>query len=155
MIEKMNCRYGSKAWELLEELKRPPGAYSITSKRTYDAFQGTELKEILDNHNIDTLIIGGVMTNLVGLSFLLLSLLKTVLVEISNYTAQQKINMQCCETTARSAFTKNFNVIFLSDGTATATAEMHQASLLNLSYGFATIMDCEEAKEWVVRNNFE
>jgi isochorismate hydrolase len=67
------------------------------------------------------LIIGGVMTNL------------------------------CCETTARSAFTKNFSVVFLSDGTATADEAMHRASLLNLGYGFARVMTCEECEGWVGR----
>ena len=45
----------------------------------------------------------------------------------------------CCETTARSAFVKDYDVIFLSDGTATASKEMHNATLLNLvcsSYAF-------------------
>lgn len=51
----------------------------------------------------------------------------------------------CCETTARSAFTTNFHVLFLSDGTATDSREMHNASLLNLGYGFATILNCAEA----------
>jgi len=55
----------------------------------------------------------------------------------------------CCETTARSAFVKNFDVIFLSDCTgtsaiswcaelltfvcpATSTLEMHNATLSNV-----------------------
>lgn len=44
-----------------------------------------------------------------------------------------------------SAFTKNFNVLFLSDGTATATKQLHAASLLNLGYGFARVLTCAEA----------
>lgn len=38
----------------------------------------------------------------------------------------------CSETTARSAFVRDFDVIFLSDGNATLTPEMHEATLLNL-----------------------
>jgi isochorismate hydrolase len=46
----------------------------------------------------------------------------------------------CCETTARSAFCKNYNVLFIGDGCATATDEMHKMSLINLSYGFARVI---------------
>lgn len=46
---------------------------------------------------------------------------------------------------ARSAFTKNYQVLFLSDGTATASKAMHDASLLNLGYGFARIHTCAKA----------
>jgi hypothetical protein len=38
-------------------------------------------------------------------------------------------------------------VIFLSDGTATANKKMHDATLLNLGYGFARILSCAEASE--------
>jgi nicotinamidase-related amidase len=114
-----SIRHGSPAWQLLPELHREPGDHVITSKRTYDAFQGTELQERLQRHGCDTVIIGGVMTNL------------------------------CCETTARSAFTKNYQVLFLSDGTATASKAMHDASLLNLGYGFARIHTCAEAAQLV------
>jgi isochorismate hydrolase len=50
----------------------------------------------------------------------------------------------CCETTARDAFVNDFRVFFLSDGTATVGQEMHEASLRNLEYGFATLLMCEE-----------
>lgn len=41
---------------------------------------------------------------------------------------------------------RNFSVLFLSDGTATTTPEMHAASLLNLRYGFARLLTCAEAE---------
>ena len=43
----------------------------------------------------------------------------------------------CCETTARSAFVRGFEVFFTVDGTASYTADFHRASLLNLAHGFA------------------
>jgi ureidoacrylate peracid hydrolase len=58
-------------------------------KPRYGAFQGTDLELVLRHRNIDTLIIGGIATNV------------------------------CCETTAREAAMRDFKVIFLSDGTAT------------------------------------
>ena len=45
----------------------------------------------------------------------------------------------CCETTARSAFVRGLNVLFPVDTTAAKNINFHVASLINLSYGFATI----------------
>ncbi|MCP4152595.1 MAG: isochorismatase family protein, partial [bacterium] len=44
----------------------------------------------------------------------------------------------CCETTARSAFVRNFEVYFTIDATATYNREFHKSTLLNLSHGFAS-----------------
>jgi nicotinamidase-related amidase len=76
-------------------------------KHQYDAFYDTALEEILHEKNIGQLVISGVMTNV------------------------------CCETTARSAFVRGFEVFFTIDGTATYSEEHHIATLTNLSYGFA------------------
>ncbi len=86
----------------------------IVSKNRYSAFHGTELQEILKQHNVNQLVITGVMTNL------------------------------CCETTAREAFMNDYLVYFCLDGTATATEDMHVASIQNLAYGFAYIVTAEE-----------
>ena len=76
-------------------------------KTQYDAFHHTELEGTLHNFDITQVIICGVMTHL------------------------------CCETTARSAFMRGFEVFFTVDGTATYNEELHRASLLTLSHGFA------------------
>ena len=64
------CRYGSDSWKFLKKLYLPAtsnkNVHFITTKRTYDAFHGTELPEILENAQVDSLIISGVMTNLVA-----------------------------------------------------------------------------------------
>jgi isochorismate hydrolase len=86
---------------------------TIIKKDRYSAFYKTDLEQLLREKNIKDLIIGGVMTNL------------------------------CCETTARDAFVRDFRVFFLADGTSTATADFHLATLKNLSYGFATLMTCD------------
>ena len=88
---------------------------TIIKKDRYSAFYKTNLEEVLRTKGIKDLVIGGVMTNL------------------------------CCETTARDAFVRDFRVFFLADGTATATADFHLATLKNLAYGFATLMTCEQA----------
>jgi ureidoacrylate peracid hydrolase len=61
----------------------------MVSKPRYSAFYGTDLEAILRSKGIDTLIISGTVTNV------------------------------CCDSTARDAFSRDYKVIFLSDGTAT------------------------------------
>jgi len=50
----------------------------------------------------------------------------------------------CCETTARSAFMRGFDVFFAIDGTATYTEALHRAALLNLAHGFTLPVLTEE-----------
>jgi len=50
----------------------------------------------------------------------------------------------CCETTARSAFVKGFEVVFVIDGTATYNKDFYISTLLNLSHGFAIPVLTEE-----------
>ena len=82
---------------------------NLIEKSQYDAFLNTGLEKLLKEKGIKQVVIGGVMTHL------------------------------CCETTARSAFMRGFEVFFLVDGTATYNESFHQASLINLSHGFAEI----------------
>ncbi|KAL6903464.1 hypothetical protein ACP4OV_004277 [Aristida adscensionis] len=49
----------------------------------------------------------------------------------------------CCETTARDAFVRGFRVFFSADATATASRELHEATLANMAYGFAYLVDCK------------
>ncbi|UCG31333.1 MAG: cysteine hydrolase [candidate division WOR-3 bacterium] len=83
---------------------------SIVIKHQYDGFLNTDLERILREKEVRQVVVCGVLTNL------------------------------CCETTARSAFMRGFEVYFVKDGTATFSDEMHEAALLNLSYGFATLV---------------
>ncbi|WOL09814.1 nicotinamidase 2-like [Canna indica] len=84
----------------------------VLEKNTYSAFAGTGLEETLRAMGIEEVIVTGVMTNL------------------------------CCETTAREAFVKGFRVFFSTDATATANKELHEATLKNMAYGFAYLVDC-------------
>jgi isochorismate hydrolase len=87
---------------------------TIIKKDRYSSFHRTDLERMLREKNIEDLIIGGVMTNL------------------------------CCETTARDAFVRDFRVFFLVDCTSTANGDFHLATLKNLSYGFATLITCDQ-----------
>lgn len=80
----------------------------VICKSQYDAFYRTILEETLRDKEVSQVVISGVMAHL------------------------------CCETTARSAFVRGFEVFFLVDGTATYNESFHRAALLNLSHGFAT-----------------
>jgi nicotinamidase-related amidase len=96
---------------------RPRDGERVIVKCRYSAFAGTPLEMILRSLGVEDLIVGGVMTNL------------------------------CCETTARDAFNRDFNVFFLGDGTATANRELHDSSLKNISYGFGRVLGVSEALE--------
>lgn len=79
----------------------------IINKSQYDAFYETELNNILTKNGVKRIVITGVMTHL------------------------------CCETTARTAFVKGYEVFFPVNGTAAYNEKFHLASLANLSHGFA------------------
>jgi bifunctional isochorismate lyase/aryl carrier protein len=86
----------------------------VLEKAQYDAFHNTRLEEILRAKRVSQVVIAGVMTHL------------------------------CCETTARSAFVRGFDVLFLIDGCATYNLAFHRASLLNLAHGFARLSCVDE-----------
>jgi isochorismate hydrolase len=86
----------------------------VIQKSQYDAFHNTSLDETLRGRGVEQVVVTGVMTHL------------------------------CCETTAHSAFMCGFEVFFCVDGTATYTEEVHRASLLTLSHGFAVPTACQE-----------
>lgn len=86
----------------------------IIKKHRYSAFYNTDLEIILRCQNIEELVICGVMTNM------------------------------CCESTARDAYYRDFKISFLADATGSINEEMHLASLLNLSLGFAYITTAED-----------
>lgn len=96
---------------------QPRDGERVIVKCRYSAFAGTPLEMILRSLGVEDLIVGGVMTNL------------------------------CCETTARDAFNRDFNVFFLGDGTATTNRELHYSSLKNISYGFGRVLSVSEAVE--------
>ena len=108
---------GSPAWQLLPGLGVDGQTDTvIDEKRTYDAFHETRLEQLLRGAGRTAIVIGGVMTEL------------------------------CCETTARSAFVKKFDVVFLSDGTGTDSPAHHRAALAALKFGFATIATCAQVE---------
>ncbi|MGB2963442.1 MAG: isochorismatase family protein [Anaerolineales bacterium] len=86
----------------------------ILAKSQYNAFYQSDLADILGQSNTEQLVVCGVMTHL------------------------------CCETTAREAFVRGFEVFFPVDGTASYNQKFHQASLQNLAHGFAILTTVEQ-----------
>lgn len=113
-----SIKYGSPPWRLLPGMGRREGAADtvIDEKRTYDAFHGTRLQEVLARAGVTTVVVGGVVAEL------------------------------CCETTARSAFVKGYDVVFLSDGTGSDSPTRHAGTLRALRFGFATIATCAQVE---------
>jgi len=79
----------------------------VLRKTRYSAFFETDLEKVLQRQKIKRVVITGVLTHL------------------------------CCETTAREAFMRDFEVFFIVDATATENLDLHIASLKTLSNGFA------------------
>ena len=87
---------------------------TVILKHKYDAFMDTQLEPILNRGKIRQIVISGVMSDL------------------------------CCETTARTAFCRDFDVVFVWDATATTTIQLHQSALRTLAHGFAVLMSTDE-----------
>jgi len=86
----------------------------VIRKATYDAFLNTVLEEELRRRQLTQVLITGVMTHL------------------------------CCETTARSAFCRGFEVYVAADATASSAEQFHLGALLGLADGVAVVMSTEE-----------
>jgi len=91
----------------------------IIRKTQYSAFFETNLDQILKKRHVTNVVITGVLTHL------------------------------CCETTARDAFMRNFDVFFAADATASDKKTLHNASLRTLSDGFATVVTANEVLRWI------
>lgn len=91
----------------------------VVVKHRYDAFIGTDLDLVLRSLEIKTLLMSGTLTNV------------------------------CVESTARSAFVREYHVVFLQDCTASGTLEEHNATLTNIDRYFGTVVTSEEVlKAW-------
>jgi len=88
--------------------------YELVTKNTYDAFWNTRLQELLSSLKVEQLIICGCLTHL------------------------------CCESTARSAFVRGFEVYFVCDANFSSTQTLHDGSLLNIANGFGFITTAKD-----------
>ena len=91
----------------------------VIRKTQYSAFFETDLDQMLKKLQVTNILITGVLTHL------------------------------CCETTARDAFMRGYDVFFVADATASDEPTLHTASLATLSDGFATITTTDEVCAWI------
>lgn len=91
----------------------------VLRKSRYSAFVGTNLEGILRRKRAQRILITGVATHL------------------------------CCETTARDAFMRDFDVFFVVDATASKSEDLHLAALRTLADGFAIPVTTEEVLRWM------
>jgi len=107
---------GEPSYELYPHMLQPREAKLECRivKHKFDAFFETELDSILRYHQVDTVIITGTATN------------------------------ACCESTARSAFMRDYKVVFPGDLNATFDETMHQATLKNIDLLFGRVLSSDE-----------
>ena len=98
----------------------------VVDKPRFGSFHGTDLEVILRSRGIDTLILGGINTNV------------------------------CVDTTAREAAVREFRVLFLRDGTANfdlpggglgpaSAEELQRAACAVMAFGFAQVVTVDQA----------
>ena len=106
---------GEPSFELYGDMVQPAESEFRVVKHKYDAFWETDLDAILRNSGVETVVVVGTATNI------------------------------CCESTARSAFFRDYQVVFLSDCTASFDPEMHAAALKTIDVFFGRVMTADEA----------
>lgn len=114
---------GRESWRLHPEVARRKCAL-LVEKTLPGSFTGTQLESWLREHNIDTVVIAGYMTQM------------------------------CCDTTSRQAVHLGFKVEFLSNATGTlaitnaagsvTAEELHRAILVTQAMRFAQVMNTEQ-----------
>ncbi len=92
----------------------PRDGEPVIGKTTYDAFLNTPLAGILGARGAAQVLITGVLTHM------------------------------CCETTARSAFCRGFEVYVAADATASSSEERHVNSLVSMADCVAVVMSTRE-----------
>jgi ureidoacrylate peracid hydrolase len=107
---------GQPSFEMYPDMIQPKeGALEYRIvKHKFDAFFETNLDAILRYHHIETVIVTGTATN------------------------------ACCESTARTAFMRDYQVAFPSDANATFDPAMHEATLRNIELLFGRVMTSDE-----------
>jgi nicotinamidase-related amidase len=107
--EAVHCVEGTPGVELVPGLEVAPGDYHVTSKRRYDAFEGTDLDGLLRMLRVRQLVVTGVCTDV------------------------------CVSATVQRARNLDYRVFLVEDGVAATSLERHHAALLCLSHVFCRL----------------
>ena len=105
---------GEPSFELYPDMLQPIEGEHRVIKHKYDAFFETDLDAILRNLGVETVVVIGTATNV------------------------------CCESTARSAFFRDYQVALISDCTASFDESMHEATLRTIDMFFGRVMSTDE-----------
>ena len=97
------------------------GDVVVKGKKGLDAFPNTDLEEILVKKGIETVALGGFLTNCCVESTMRL-------VEISILRTKKEWSNRICVTDFRTAYEKGFNVITLKDCTGATSMEAQKAA---------------------------
>ena len=97
---------------------KPIAGEKVLTKSQYSAFVDTGLERWLRAKRVSSVVITGVLTHL------------------------------CCESTARDAFMRGFDVFIVIDGTASRNEDLHVSSLKTLTDGFAIPLATSEVLKW-------
>jgi len=98
VVDSKSFRKGTWGAEIVDELRPEERDIVIEGKRGLDGFASTNLDFILRSRDVDTVVLGGFLTNC------------------------------CVESTMRTAYEKGYDVITLTDCTAATSAEEQQAA---------------------------
>jgi ureidoacrylate peracid hydrolase len=110
-----NLFEGAPGHKLWPQMQTEPGDLWVEKNRFSCFLPGaSDIEAKLRERGIDTVLITGTLTNV------------------------------CCESSARDAMMRNFQVIMVSDGNATYTDAIHNASMTSLAITFADIMSVDE-----------
>ncbi|MHB9478260.1 isochorismatase family cysteine hydrolase [Mesorhizobium sp. M0589] len=116
-LKTKGMREGSAGAEIVAALAPLPGDVVI-KKHRYDAFHNTQIETVLRNirgaGRVDTVIIIGTVTSI------------------------------CCESTARSAFMRDYKVAFISDANGGLDEPSHNATLDIIGKVFGRVMTVAE-----------
>jgi len=109
---------GGAGYALYAGLDVQPGD-DVIDKTRYSAFidGSSPLDGLLRAAGVDTVVVTGTLTNV------------------------------CCESTARDAMMRNYNVVFVADANATWSDEQHNATLSNIVQTFGDVMTTDEVVE--------
>ena len=87
----------------------------VVAKNTFDAFINTDLHELLQERGIERVVVCGVMTDC------------------------------CCDTTARSAFSRWYETWLISDACGSANKKHHEAGLTGFDFMCDGVMSTANA----------
>lgn len=107
---------GTYQHEIIQELS-PLDNELVLDKNSSSAFSSTMIDQFLRNFGVDTVVVGGILTN------------------------------NCVESTARDAADRGYNVILVEDICATFEEEAHVATLRTFARGYGKVYSTKETLE--------